>query len=371
MAWNWEQPDWPGFRYKVAEMERLERQFLLNAGTFVGAFKHVEAGDRELLKIELISDEALKTSAIEGEMLNRHSVQSSLLHQFGLGPAQPRIPAAERGIAEMMVDLYQTFAQPLTGKALFRWHGMLLRGTGSVGAIGSYRKHADAMQVVSGPDYRRRVHFEAPPSGGMAAEMKAFITWFNDTAPGSKRPLQPVTRAGIAHIYFVSIHPFEDGNGRIGRAIAEKALAQGLGQPSLIALAYAIERKRKDYYGALERNNKGTGITDWLTYFGDTILEAQHSTIERVEFLIAKARLYERVRGQLNGRQAKALGRMFREGVDGFKGGMTAEKYIVITRTSRATATRDLQDLVAKGALSRTGELRGTRYHLRLAGDEQ
>ena len=183
----------------------------------------------------------------------------------------------------------------------------------------------------------------------MAAEMKAFITWFNDTAPGSKRPLQPVTRAGIAHIYFVSIHPFEDGNGRIGRAIAEKALAQGLGQPSLIALAYALERKRKDYYGALERNNKGTEIADWLTYFGDTILEAQHSTIERVEFLIAKARLYERVRGQLNGRQAKALGRMFREGVDGFKGGMTAEKYIVITRTSRATATRDLQDLVAKG----------------------
>ncbi len=127
--------------------------------------------------------------------------------------------------------------------------------------------------------------------------MKRFIAWFNDTAPGAKNPLPAMTRAGIAHLYFVCIHPFEDGNGRIGRALAEKSLAQNLGQPSLIALAYTIERKRKDYYAALERNNKDTEISNWLKYFANTILEAQNNTIKRVDFYVAKAKFYERLRG--------------------------------------------------------------------------
>ena len=173
-----------------------------------------------------------------------------------------------------------------------------------------------------------------------------------------------MTRAGIAHFYFVCIHPFEDGNGRIGRALAEKSLAQNLSQPSLIALAYTIERGRRAYYAALERNNEETELTDWLSYFAETVLEAQRNTIRRVDFYVAKARFYERLRGQLNERQEKVIARMFREGIDGFEGGLSAENYIGIAKTSRATATRDLQDLVAKGALTRTGELRHTRYHL-------
>jgi len=181
-------------------------------------------------------------------------------------------------------------------------------------------------------------------------------------------------RAGIAHLYFESIHPFEDGNGRIGRAISEKALAQALGQPSLIALAYAIERKRKDYYAALERNNKDRlAITDWLNYFARTVLEAQDITMRRTGFYIAKAKFYERFRDQLNPRQDKVIARMFREGIDGFTGGLSAENYISITGTSRATATRDLQDLVEKGALTRTGSLRHTRYWMAIGqhGGEQ
>ena len=367
MTWNWQQSDWPAFQHDASALEPLERQFLFQSGEFIGACKHIGASDKDTLKIELIRDEALKTSEIEGKILDRSSVQSSLIHQFGLGLGQPRIPAAERGIAKMMVDLYRSFSEPLTRKAMFRWHEMLMGDDPTVGKTGAYRKHADPMQVVSGADYKRTVHFEAPPSTQVAGEMKTFIKWFNDTAPAGKRPLQPLTRAGIAHLYFVSVHPFEDGNGRIGRAIAEKALAQGLGQPSLIALAYTIQHRRKDYYAALERNNKDNEITDWLTYFARTILEAQNNTMKRVEFHVAKAKFYEKLRGQMNNRQEKAIGRMFREGVDGFKGGMSAEKYITITDTSRATATRDLQDLVAKGALTKTGELRHTRYHLNLA----
>ncbi|QPF89201.1 Fic family protein [Bradyrhizobium commune] len=370
MRWNWEQPTWPHFTYDAVALAPLEAEFLLRSGEFIGAFKHVSQGDRENLRIEVISDEALKTSEIEGEILNRDSVQSSLRHQFGLGDQQAGVSPAERGIAQMMVDLYLNFATPLTGKTMFGWHGMLMSGDRAIKTIGAYRADSEPMQIVSGAIGQRKVHFEAPPSETMAREMAAFVQWFNDTGPDGAHPLPAITRAAMAHLYFVSIHPFEDGNGRIARALAEKSLAQNLGQPTLIALAFTIERKRTAYYDALERNNKRMEITDWLLYFGQTTLQAQENTNQRVDFYIAKTRFYERLRGQFNARQEKAIARMFKEGIDGFKGGLSAENYISITKAPRATATRDLQDLVAKGALTRTGELRHTRYRLKLDNKE-
>ena len=306
-------------------MEPLEQRFLLQSGEFIGAYKHIGADDQETLKIELISDEAVKTSEIEGEILNRDSVQSSLRHQLGLGTERPGVKLAERGISQMMVDLYRNFAAALADKTMFDWHNMLLTGDNSIKVIGGYRTDADAMQVVSGPIHKRTVHFEGPPSARVPNEMKRFIIWFNDTAPGGKNPMPALTRAGIAHLYFVCIHPFEDGHGRIGRALAEKTLAQNLGRPSLIALAYTIERKRKDYYAALERNTKDLEITGWMKYFANTVLQAQNNTIQHVDFYVAKAKFYERLRGKLNERQEKVIDRMFREGIDGFKGGLTAE----------------------------------------------
>jgi Fic family protein len=366
MPWNWEAPNWPHFSYDNKKLNKTEADFLLRSGEFIGAFKHVTPDDQTGLRIELISEEALKTSEIEGELLNRDSVQSSLRYQFGLAKDQSGVPAAERGVVEMMVDLYRTFATPLTHETLFEWHTMLMADSEAIQVIGDYRKHPDPMQVVSGPIAHRKVHFEAPPSERMVKEMETFITWFNETAPDGANALPALTRAGLAHLYFVSIHPFEDGNGRIARALAEKSLAQNLGHPTLIALAYTIERERKAYYDALERNNKSVEVTDWLVYFAATVLEAQDTTNKRVEFYVAKTRFYQRLRDQLNERQRKAIARMFEEGIDGFKGGLSAENYISITRAARATTTRDLQDLVAKGALTRTGELRHTRYHLKL-----
>ncbi len=367
MAWNWQQPDWPAFTYDSAALEPLERQFLLRSGEFIGVFKHVGPKDRDILKIELISDEAVKTSEIEGEVLHRDGVQSSLRQQFGLGIDGRQIPPAERGIAEMMVDLYKGFGDPLAHETMFAWHKMLMGGGGRINVVGGYRTHSHPMQVVSGAIDNRKVHFEAPPSSKMKEEMDSFVSWFNETAPNGHRALPALTRAGITHLYFVSIHPFADGNGRIGRALAEKSLAQNLGHPTLIALAYTIERSRKAYYTALERNNTNIEITQWLTYFAQTILEAQSNTIKRLDFYVAKAKFYEKLRGQLNERQDKAIARMFGEGIDGFKGGLSAENYISITKTSRATATRDLQDLVEKGALTKTGELRHTRYYLNIS----
>jgi len=366
MAWDWQRPEWPNFAYNSSVLEPLEKQFLLRSGEFVGACKHIGPDDQETLKIELISDEAVKTSEIEGEILNRDSVQSSLRQQLGLGFEAPGVKPAERGISKMMVDLYQNFAAPLADTTMFDWHTMLLTGDTSIRVIGGYRTHPEPMQVVSGPIHKRTVHFEAPPSERMANEMKHFISRFNDTAPGGKTPLPALARAGLVHLHFVCIHPFEDGNGRIARALAEKALAQNLGHPSLIALAYTIERKREDYYAALEHNNKDLEITDWMKYFAETILEAQNNTIKRVDFYVTKAKFYQRFRDKLNERQVKVVARVFREGIDGFKGGLSAENYISITHTSRATATRDLQDLVTMGALTKTGELRHTRYRLNL-----
>jgi Fic family protein len=365
MRWNWEKPDWPEFYYDSQSLEALERQFLRQSGEFMGVFRHVGADDRNALRIELISEEAVKTSEIEGEILNCDSVQSSLRHQFGLGPEVSNIPAAERGIASLMTDLYEHFQDPLDDATLFAWHNHLMGGNKSIKTIGAYRTHHEPMQVVSGPVYKPTVHFEAPSSKAIPAEMRRFNAWFNDSAPLGKTPMSALTRAGLAHLYFVCVHPFEDGNGRIGRALAEKSLAQNLGHPSLIALAYTIERRRKDYYSALERNNKDLEITDWLLYFAETVIEAQTTTIKRVDFYVVKAKFYERMRDQFNERQAKVIVRMFKEGIDGFKGGLSAENYISIAETSRATATRDLQDLVEKRAFIRIGNLRHTRYFLK------
>lgn len=365
MRWNWEQKDWPKFLYDTKALEALERQFLPQSGEFMGVLRHVGADDQNALRIELISEEAIKTSEIEGEFLNRDSVQSSLRHQFGLGPEVSDIPAAERGIASLMTDLYEHFKGSLNDAILFAWHNHLLSGNKFIKTIGGYRIHSEPMQVVSGSIQKPTVHFEGPPSKVVSAEMRRFIAWFNDTSPLGKAPLPALTRAGLVHLYFVCIHPFEDGNGRIGRALSEKSLAQNLGHPSLIALAYTIERKRKDYYAALERNNKNMEVTDWLRYFAETIIEAQSTTIRRVDFYVAKAKFYERLRGHLNERQAKVIARIFKEGIDGFRGGLSAENYISITGTSRATATRDLQDLVEKMALTKIGDLRHTRYFLK------
>lgn len=368
MKWNWQQPDWPNFRYDPSQLKDFEAQFLKKEGMLLGAFQHLSREDKNTLTIEIISTEALKTSEIEGEYLNRESVQSSVRRQFGLPTESRKIPPAEQGIAEMMMDVYRSYGEPLTDSKLFSWHHMLTKGRHDLIDIGRYRTHEDPMQVVSGYVHKPIVHFEAPPSFTMKQEMDRFIKWFNDTAALGDTPLPALAHAGMAHLYFVCIHPFEDGNGRIGRAIAEKALAQSLGEPTLIALSHTIEKHQKAYYEALEKANKFNEVTNWLIYFSQTILEAQKYTQCSIEFLIEKTKLFDKLGDKLNERQNKVLARMFREGPEGFEGGLSADNYITITKTSRATATRDLHELVEMGALSRTGERKHTRYYLKVKG---
>jgi len=364
MPWNWQEPDWPKFAWNQHRLALAEQQFLVGGGIFVGAIKHLGEQERNELTVDMMSTEALTTSEIEGEMLDRASVQSSIQRHLGLTSDNRRAAPAERGVSEMMVALYKTFSEPLSAKMLFEWHRMLVSGRQDLTRVGRYRTSAEPMQVVSGAIGSPKIHFEAPPSIRVPSEMARFIEWFNRSAPRGVEPLPALTRAGVVHLYFESIHPFEDGNGRIGRALAEKSLAQNLGQPPLIAMAATILPRRGWYYAALEAANKKNEITDWLTWFAGTTIEAQRRTLAFIEFIIDKTKLLDRLNGQLNDRQQKALQRMLREGPDGFKGGLSAGKYISITGASPATTTRDLADLTEKGALIREGERRHARYRL-------
>ena len=359
MRWNWQQKDWPSFSYDAGAMAPMESEFLKDSGVLVGTFRHLEEQEKERLTIDLISEEAFKTSEIEGEMLNRDSLQSSIRRHFGLQTDGRRVRASEEGIAELMVDMFRTFGEELNEQALFTWHQMVTNGRRDLKDCGCYRTHEEVMQVVSGPIDEPLVHFEAPPSSQVESEMGRFLVWYNHSGA-----LPSLTRSGIAHLYFISIHPFEDGNGRIGRAIAEKAIAQNLGQPSLLALSVEVEKNRNAYYDALAAVNKHNEISPWLSYWGQLVLDAQKSTILQIDFLIKKAKFYYRCVGLLNERQSKVIARIFREGPDGFKGGLSSENYVAITKASTATATRDLTRLVEAGLLWKRGKLKTTRYGL-------
>ena len=212
------------------------------------------------------------------------------------------------------------------------------------------------MQVVSGLVGKTKVHFEVPPSPRVPNEMNAFIRWFNSTGPGGKQAIKlAAVRAAIAHLYFESIHPFEDGNGRIGRALSEKALSQGLGYPALLSLSKSIEANRKKYYDALKAAQRANEISDWIAYFVHTVLEAQTDAENQIDFVLKKTKFFDHFASQLDERQTKVIRRMLEEGPQGFAGGMNATKYIGITGVSKATATRDLQHLQDIGILRRVG----------------
>lgn len=363
-VWNWQQHEWPEFRWDPRRIRRAEEHFLIESGKLAGVFRHLTDEDRESVTTDSLCAEAVTTSEIEGEMLDRASVRSSIRRQLGLTSEAPRVTPAERGISELVVAVHRSFPRPLRDATLFDWHKKLFGGQNLVNEVGRYRSGDSDMEVVSGPVHARRVHFVAPPSARVPMEMQCFVDWFNRSGPGNHNALPALTRAGLAHLYFESIHPFEDGNGRIGRALVEKALAQSLGQPSLIALAATILDRRKAYYQELEAANKLMDATGWLAWFAGICLEAQRRALIQIDFLIEKTRLLDRMREHANPRQMKALLRMLREGPSGFKGGLSAGNYMAITGASSATATRDLADLTGKGALQRSGLRRHARYYL-------
>ncbi len=367
MTYNWQQKDWPEFAYHLEGMEDALFVFVQKAGRVSGLLEGLPEDTKTEAIIDMMVSEAIKTSEIEGEYLSRKDVLSSIRNNIGLTKTpEPVHDKRAEGAAELMLAVRSQYKDPLSEEMLLGWHRVLMIGNRWVKS-GAWRTHKESIQVVSGPIGKEKVHFEAPLSKAVPLEMKAFVAWFNKTAPGGPGAINasPV-RSAIAHLYFETIHPFEDGNGRIGRAISEKALSQGAGRPIMLSLSKTIEAKKSDYYDALKAAQRSNEITPWIEFFVALCLKAQIEAEDQIVFTLKKTKLFDRFNGKLNKRQLRVIERMLREGPSGFKGGMSAKKYIAITRSSKATATRDLQDLVEKGAFTVDGDGRSTRYHVDL-----
>jgi len=365
MNYNWQQPDWKNFSYSLTNMEENLFVFTEQAGQLKGLLKAMPVISQQETIIEILVSEAIKTSEIENEYLSREDVTSSIKNNLGFYKLEkPVKDVLARGVSKLMTEVRNTYSHPMTEESLKNWHRYLFTQKTHL-TVGEWRSHNEPMQVISGTIGREIIHFEAPPSSDVPKNMKAFIQWFNKTAPEGQQPIKyaPV-RAAIAHLYFETIHPFEDGNGRIGRAIADKALSQTLGFSLLLSLSEVIESNRKAYYDALKNAQKNNEITNWILYFLNVIIDAQQKAELVIEFTLKKATFFDLYKDKLNERQLKCINRMFKEGATGFEGGMTAKKYMRICRTSKATATRDLKKLEETNAFKVYGGGRNTHYKL-------
>lgn len=359
----WERKQWPEFRWDASAVQGMVSRYAMEAGALKGGLAQSGA-DEEL--IDLMVSEAVHTSAIEGEDLERDDVRSSLLNQMGLGGSAERDPRT-RGIASLMLSVRRTLDRKLTMEQVLEWHDMLFSDPGQRERIAVGRWREGEVRVVSGPMGREVVHFVGPPASRVSTEMAKLVDWLNRTGPhGGREDLPGPVRAGIAHLWFECIHPFDDGNGRIGRALAEMVLSQELGRPALLSLSTIIDARRRAYYAALGAASKGgLEVTPWLSFFVESVLDAQLQARSMVDFVLAKTRFWDRWGQVVNERQAKVLSRMLREGPGGFEGGMSARKYVSITGCSKATATRDLTELLEKGVLQTTGSGgRSTSYEI-------
>ncbi len=367
MKYNWQQSDWGNFTFLMEEIEDVLYSFVEKAGHLKGLLKAIPKTLQEETLIEILVSEAVKSFEIENEFLSREDVTSSIRHNLGLFEPKKEVrDVRAKGVGKLMIEVRQTYDSPLSEAVLKEWHGFLFQNRPNI-TVGGWRTHTAPMQVVSGRLDKPTVHFEAPPSANVPQEMKKFIQWFNDTAPNGKNPIKhaPI-RSAIAHLYFETIHPFEDGNGRIGRAIADKALSQSAGYPLLLSISSELEGKRKDYYNALKEAQRGNEITVWLMYFLQVIVDAQQTSENLIDFTLKKTQFFDKYRDKLNERQLKSINRMFKEAPKVFQGGMTAKKHMSITKTSKATATRDLKALEKLGALVVQGSGRSTHYFLNL-----
>ena len=371
----WQQPAWPTLSadYQRAGAALSEARRL--QGVVEGKAQAIGiARDGEIARA-VMEEEVTATAAIEGERLDPAAVRSSVMRGLGLAAAGPRDRSVD-GLVAVINDATIAFDSPLDDDRLHRWQSALFPG-GTSGlrriAVGRYRDHPEPMQIVSGMPDREVVHYEAPPSDRVAAEMGLFLDWFARTAPVKDRApqLEGLARAAIAHLWFESIHPFEDGNGRIGRAIVDMAITQDHpGGVRLISLSGQLLASRKGYYDALNAAQRGSGdVTDWVIWFArQYALACEHSS-RVIDRAIEKARFWTAHAGiALNERQRKVLQRLLDDGDGGFLGGLNAEKYMKLTGTSKPTATRDLAHLVKAGLLWTRGRGKAMRYYVNVPG---
>lgn len=360
----WQFDNWPNFVYSVEELQEIAMVFAQEFGAINGLLTGLNEELKQETLLEMLIEEAIKTSKIEGEFMSREDVMSSIKNNLGLQQNLVVNDKGAAGVAKLMVEVNQHINTPLTLDLICHWHQILMGHNQKVNA-GEWRKGEEPMQVVSGAYGREVIHYEAPPSANVSNEMERFMQWYNNPTIAVKGSIsQGLLKSAITHLYFESIHPFEDGNGRIGRALAEFALNQTLNAPVLLSLSKTIEKDRKQYYELLKNAQRSLDITEWINYFSQIILEAQQDAKELVLFTLKKSKFFDRFKTQLNERQLKVINRILENGTAGFEGGMTAKKYMTIAKTSKATATRDLQQLNEMGVFTLEGAGRSVRYQL-------
>jgi Fic family protein len=364
MAFIHENPRWSNFVWDVDPLSGALVDVRYKQGRLLGKMEAMGFELRAEANLAILTTETVKTSAIEGETLNSEEVRSSLARRLGLDVAG--LPAASRdveGIVEMMLDATGNFAVELTKERLFAWHSSLFptgrSGTSRI-AVGQWRpEEAGPMRVVSGPFGRERVHFEAPHAARLDVEMDKFIAWFNEPLR-----MDPVLKAGIAHLWFVTVHPFEDGNGRIARAIGDMALARADGtKDRFYSMSSQIEVERKDYYLNLEAAQRGgVDITSWLAWFLECLGRAIDGSERDLAAVLRKAKLWQQInRRPVNERQRLVINRL----LNGFHGFLATSKYSKLAKCSSDTALRDIRELVERGILVQNpGRGRSTSYRL-------
>lgn len=369
--WIWQQPDWPNFNWKAERLSPLLRECIQAQGRLMGMSSSVGSSLSAQSELDALLQNIVTSSAIEGEQLNVGSVRSSLARRLGLEQVEgDRVSQRSEGLAQLMLDATQSFADQLTMERLLKWHGWLFpdqamefvpRGI----RVGTLRGD-EPMQVVSGRLDRPTIHFEAPPRLGLELQLDTFLDWFEVSR--TQTDLDPLLRAGIAHFWFVTLHPFDDGNGRLTRTITDLALAQGEAQAiRFYAMSASILEDRSGYYRVLENSQKATSdITEWLEWFLQTLLSSLQQAIARIESVLAKSRFWQAHReSRLSAEQIKVLNRLLDGGERGFEDGISAAQYQAVSKVSKATATRHLTDLLERGYLKRLpGGGRNTRYKI-------
>ena len=360
----WQADDWPQWHYDLSALTWSLTEVSRTQGVLLGRMADVGLALRDQASLAALTEDVVKTSEIEGEVLNVESVRSSIARRLGvdIGAVAP-VDRHVEGVVEMVLDATSRSAEPLTAERLFGWHAALFP-TGYSGvskiAIGQWREDTDGpMQVVSGPVGRRKVHYQAPPADVLSVEMAKFLSWANEETGEPE-----LIKAGLAHLWFVTLHPFDDGNGRIARAVGDLFLARADGSPQrFYSLSAQIQRERKDYYDVLERTQKGTlDVTDWLAWFLATLARAIASAQITLDAVLVKARFWQRWAGTpLNERQLKLLNRL----LDGLDGKLTSSKWARIAKCSPDTALRDITALLELGVLKKSpGGGRSTGYEL-------
>ncbi len=363
--WIYKHQNWPNLTWDSQKIASKLADIRHRQGRLIGRMEGLGFELRREASLTTLTNDVVKSSAIEGETLNSDEVRSSIARRLGMDIASMR-PASRdvEGVVEMMLDATQNFSKPLTQKRLFDWHAALFP-TGRSGmhsiVVGDWRDDKEGpMQVVSGPIGREKVHYEAPSAKTLTKEMITFISWFEN-----KDDLDPVLKAGISHLWFVTLHPFEDGNGRIGRAIADMALARADNLPDrFYSLSTQFAFERKDYYNQLEKQQRGTPeITGWLEWFLDCLGRAIFDAEDTLGKVLFKAQLWAKInQNPVNERQRLIVNRMLE---DNFKGHMNTSKYAMLAKCSTDTALRDIQELKGRGIfIQNAGGGRSTSYRL-------